>query len=146
MPLFFSWFVLLPLEAFYRSPHTDYSHRPHHGHRQPKTAGSQSQESRLHQLDPLGQRKDRHDFLYNAGHNLQGQRCAGEDQYGEVDQAGDYAGGFCVPGDSPSISPILRVDTIVSSQLPRNAGREPWIVTRQNSMEASSSVTRDTAQ
>ena len=48
---------------------------------------------------------DRHDFLYNAGHNLQGQRRAGEDQHGEIEQAGDYTGGFRVPGDSPHHQP-----------------------------------------
>ena len=50
---------------------------------------------------------------------------------------------FAMP---PTIIPILKVDTIVRNQLPKNAGHEPCIDTFQISMAAGMSVSIDTAE
>ena len=50
---------------------------------------------------------------------------------------------FAMP---PTIIPMLKVDTIVSSQLPRNPVHEPYILIFQNIVPATIKVTTDTIQ
>ena len=50
---------------------------------------------------------------------------------------------FAIP---PTNNPILKVDTIVKSQLPKNKRKEPCIFTFQNSITAKNKVSIDTMQ
>ena len=50
---------------------------------------------------------------------------------------------FAIP---PTIIPMLRVDTIVISQLPKNASQEPLILTFQISIAVGTRVSIDTRQ